>query len=89
VFKGKGNPNSMDNYRGIAVGIAISKLFSIIITNRLDEWAEINNKRAKGQAGFRKDKSTTDNIFVLQHIIEHSRLDCKPLFTAFIDSKSI
>jgi hypothetical protein len=45
VFKGKGNPNSMDTYRGIAVGIAISKLFSIIITNRLDEWADVTGTR--------------------------------------------
>jgi hypothetical protein len=51
----------------------------------LDDWAEKNNKRAMGQAGFRKDRSTVDNIFVLQHIIERSHILNQPLYTAFID----
>ena len=85
VPKPKGNPAVMDNYRGIAVGGALSKLFSIVLTARLDAWAERGGWRAAGQAGFRSGRGTTDNAFVLQHLIEKYTVDKKQLFTAFID----
>lgn len=85
VPKPKGNPESQDDYRGIAVGSAISKLFSIVLLQRLDKWAEDNNLRAAGQAGFRAERGTPDNAFVLNHVLEKYRSLKKPVYAAFID----
>jgi hypothetical protein len=87
VYKGKGDATLMDNYRGIAVGGALSKLFSLTVLARLDAWAEDGGWRAKGQAGFRAGRGTLDNIYVLNHAIEKSKKDKKAVFTAFIDFK--
>ena len=85
VPKPKGNPDKMDDYRGIAVGGALSKLFSLTLLRRMDEWAEDNGMRAAGQAGFRQGRGTPDNAFVLHHVIEKYRSSKKPVFAAFID----
>ncbi len=64
LFKG-GNASKFDNYRGIMVGPILAKLFAMILDKRLSEWAEQHGLRAKGQAGFRKDYRTTDQLFIL------------------------
>ena len=56
VPKPKGDASNQDDYRGIAVGSALSKLYSMVLLKRLDTWAERNGIRAKGQAGFSQQK---------------------------------
>lgn len=85
VYKGKGSPHDMDSYRGIAVGNAISKLFSTVVTKRMSAWAEKEGFRAAGQAGFRPTRGTPDNVFVLQHTLERARLQGRHVHAAFID----
>lgn len=87
VHKAGTDPKDKDNYRGIAIGTSLSKLFSMVLMLRMDSWAEEQGLRAKCQAGFRKGRSTTDNVFLLQHAIEASRANHKPLYAAFIDFK--
>ena len=62
----------MSNYRGITVGLGsvIAKLFAMILDYRIAGWAEDEGIKAKGQAGFRKDFRTTDNIFVSKSLID-------------------
>jgi exonuclease III len=85
VPKSKGNPDVQDDYRGITVGSSIAKLYSIAMLQRMDKWAEVNNLRAKGQAGFRSGRGTPDNAFILNHIIEKYRSQKKLVYAAFID----
>lgn len=87
VPKPKGDMTSMDNYRAIAVGSAISKVFAQVILGRLDRWAENGKWRAKSQFGFRKNMGTAEAVFVLRHLIDKSESNKKPLFAAFIDFK--
>ena len=68
-----GDKFDMSNYRGITVGSVIAKLFAIILEQRLSTWAEEHAVKAKGQAGFRKDFRTTDNIFILRSLIDKQR----------------
>ena len=70
VPKPKGNRDNMDDYRGIAVGGALSKLYSMVMLSRMDVWAEEHGMRARGQAGFRSGRGTPDNAFVLNHVLE-------------------
>ncbi len=49
VPKPKGNADNKDDYRGITVGVVLSKLYSMVLMQRL-VWAEANWLRAIGQA---------------------------------------
>ncbi len=69
LFKG-GDASKFDNYKGITVGPILAKLFAMIFDKRLNEWAKQHGLRAKGQAGFRKDYCTTDQLFILRTLIE-------------------
>ncbi len=69
LFKG-GDASKFDNYKGITVGPILAKLFAMILDKRLSEWAEQHGLRAKGQAEFRKDYCTTDQLFILRTLIE-------------------
>ena len=69
IYK-KGNKNDPGNYRGLAVGSAFGKLFSIILLNRLIKYINHNNLISPNQIGFMKGSGTADHIFLLQTIIE-------------------
>jgi hypothetical protein len=85
VPKSKGDKDNKDDYRGIVVGKALAKLYSMVMLQRLDTWAEHGGLRAKGQAGFRHGRGTPDNAFVLNHIVEKYRCKKKPIYAVFID----
>ena len=72
VYK-SGDKTDMSNYRGITVGSVIAKLFAMILEQRTATWAEEHAVKAKGQAGFRKDLRTTDNIFILRSLIDKQK----------------
>ena len=52
----KGDKQDCNNYRGLTVRTALSKLYAIVLNNRLMEWTEKHKLRAIAQAGFRKDQ---------------------------------
>ena len=87
VPKPKGNASNMDDYRGIAVGAAVSKVYANVILHRIDQWAEARSLRANGQFGFRHGRGTIDAAFILKHVIDRYGVDRKPVFAAFIDFK--
>ncbi len=64
LYKG-GDCSQFDNYRGITVGPVLAKVFAIILESRISQWAETNDLRAKGQAGFKKDFRITCLFFAL------------------------
>ena len=86
VFK-KGDAADLDNYRAIAVGAVLGKLYSVLLDTRLSVAAEKHGWRAEGQAGFRPKKSTVDHVFVLRQLIETAQLGPKqpPLYACFVD----
>ncbi len=69
LFK-KGDASEFENYRGITVGPILAKLFTMILDKKLSEWAEQHGLRAKGQARFRKNYRTTNQLFILWTLIE-------------------
>jgi len=84
LFKG-GNASKFENYKGITVGPILAKLFAMILDKRLSEWAEQHGLRAKGQARFRKDYRTINQLFILRTLIKHSKAKKKPLYCYFVD----
>ena len=62
----------MTNYRGITLLSTLGKLFTCILNNRLNKWAEEYNVYVKAQAGFRKNMGTVYNFFfILSGLITH------------------
>lgn len=86
LFKKK-DPNDINNYRGITLVSCFSKIFTGVLNNRLNKWAENNDVLSDSQFGFRKGRSTTDAIFVLNAIIQKILNEKGRLFCAFIDLK--
>ena len=63
----------------------MSKLLGSILEQEISAWAEINGKRAKGQASFRPEHSTIDHLISLRVLMEESRLKGKNLHCCFVD----
>ena len=86
IFKGDVNwdPN---NYRGIAIGSCLAKLYSIVLLNRLENRLKTGIKNiSANQIGFRKNYRTSDHIFVLSTMVTKIvKLNKKRLYVAFID----
>ena len=65
----KGNKHDPANYRGIALLPILSKIFSKVLLERLNFWADAKNIIHQEQAGFRKGFRNTDNVFILDTIV--------------------
>jgi hypothetical protein len=87
LFKG-GDASKFDNYTRIIVGPILAKLFAMILEKRLSEWVEQHGLHAKGQAGFRKDYRTIDELFILRTLIEQSKAKKKTFYCCFVDFKN-
>lgn len=83
VFK-KGDASYMDIYRDIAIGAVTGNLYSIMLCYQLSRFCEEHGYRAKGQAGFRHAKRTSDHVFVLKHLINQNRLGRAPRSLLFV-----
>ncbi len=59
----------------------------MILESHISQWAEINDLRVKGQASFRKDFRTTNNLFILRTLTEQARFQKKKLYICFVDFK--
>ena len=86
VFR-KGDESDSSNYRPIAVGEPLCRLYAAILNSRIVNWAETNGLRAPCQAGFRPRLSTEHQLFALRHFIDRSKSQKQPLFAAFVDLK--
>ena len=69
IYKNKGSPQNPENYRPISLLSCLGKLFTCIINNRLKKYADETNLINETQAGFRKNFSTADNIFIVRSLI--------------------
>ena len=85
MFKGGPEEFKLDpsKYRGITLLSIVGKTYTIILNKRLSDWAEANNIIADEQAGFRRGRSTMDQLFVLLETIKFRRP--KTTYAAFID----
>ena len=85
IYKGKGNRDSCDNYRGITLLSCMGKLFTSILNRRLTSFLEKNKLLSENQAGFRGNHSTIDHAFVLKVLVDVFCSLKQKLFCAFID----
>ena len=73
------------NYRGISLLCHSGKVFSSIILQRIQKKTE--EVLSKAQAGFRRNRSTIDQIFTLRQLAEKYEEFGKKLYVGYIDFK--
>ena len=71
IFK-KGDPSEPDNYRGIAIGSMLAKVFNLVILDRVESRISTSHPISSNQIGFRKGHRTGDHIFVLNSIVKRA-----------------
>lgn len=71
----RGDRVKMENYRDISLLNTAYKIYGEIIRNRKERIVEEKKVLPESQAGFRKERSTIDNIFVLNHLVQRERLE--------------
>ena len=81
----KGPASDPANYRPIAVGEPLYRLYTIILNDRLVAWSEEHGLRSPVQAGFRPRQSPIHHLFALRHFIDRAILQQRPLFVSFVD----
>ena len=84
IYK-SGDRQDPSNYRGITLLPIMGKVFTKIIRDRIEQWAEDHNKLNNAQFGFRSNRRTIDAIFVLSNIIEMNKKRRQPVFACFVD----
>ena len=86
IYKGGGKPkNNIGNYRPIAVMNVMAKVFSVVMNEKLKQWAEENKIWGEEQAGFKKGRGGLENLFVIKDVIEKSKITGKVLYLVFLD----
>jgi hypothetical protein len=63
----------------------MGKLFTRVINNRLNKWAEKYHVYIESQAGFRSHMGTIDNVFILHGLINHILNQNKKIYACFVD----
>ncbi|XP_062831915.1 ras-GEF domain-containing family member 1A isoform X1 [Anolis carolinensis] len=84
VYK-KGNKKDPGSYRPISLIDIVAKIYARYLLNRAECWEKEKHILVEEQAGFRQNRSTIDNCFVLNHTIAKYVSRGKQLYAAFID----
>ena len=79
----KGDIKDLKNYRPISLLAVTYKLFTKVITNRINR--TLDEEQPREQAGFRSGYSTQDHIHVISQLVEKQSEYNRPLCMAFID----
>lgn len=73
----KKNRDQPSNYREIMLLETVYKAYTKILRKKLEK--EIEEKGVLSEAGFRKGKSTMDNVFILNHSVQRAKEKKKKL----------
>jgi len=79
----KGDLWDLDNYRGIAIGSALAKVYCLVLLNRLEEKKAVR-PISPNQIGFEKGHRTSDHVYVLTTVVNKIiKVEKKRLFVAW------
>jgi hypothetical protein len=82
LFK-KGDQRECSNYRGITLLSIPGKVYSKVLYGRISD--VVDRQIQDEQCGFRRGRGTTDQLFVLQQVLEKSREYSRQVFISFVD----
>ena len=81
LFKGKGDPERINNYRGISLSSNMGKLFERIVNSRMVKIVNFTEAHAGGRSKY----STVDQLYVLKSLIQKAVANKTKLYIAYID----
>ena len=87
IYKNKGDPNNLNNYRAICLTFNMGKLFTSILNSRLNKLSDDIGLISGVQGGLRKRYAVQDSLFVMHSLISLYFSSGKKLFCAFVDFK--
>ena len=80
IFK-KGSLDDVNNYRGISIQGALTKIYESVLNNRFTSWFRPDDEQAGGCAG----RGCAEQLFILRLLIEYARKTKQTLYIAYID----
>ena len=83
----KFDPRDPLSYRVIALTSSVYNIYCAVLNNRLNVWVENNDKLEGEQCGFRKRRSTVDQLLALTNLVVTRTKLNQSTFTAFVDFK--
>ena len=81
------DPRDPLSYRGFALASSVYKIYCAVLNNRLHFWVENNDKLEDEQCGFRKRRSTIDQLLAITNLVDTRKKLKQSTFTAFVDFK--
>ena len=82
----EGPKDDPDNYRGICIGSALSKVLGTMMNQRLTDYVKENNMIDKSQIGFQTNNRAPDHILTAKSLVNKYVTDNKgKLYACFID----
>ena len=85
IFKG-GNMFDPNDFRGISLTSCLGKLFNRALNKRLQQYTEFKSALMDTQAAYRHDYSTTDQIFILNSVLnKYVKQGKKKIYACFVD----
>lgn len=69
----RGDREQVGNYRGISLLCSGYKIYAQVLNKRLVKEVESKGMLPESQSGFRRGRSTVDNIFILDHLIQREK----------------
>ena len=80
-----GEIDDPDNYRGITINSCLSKLFTLLLNNRLTNFINKEDALKFNQIGFRKGFRTADHVLTLKTLIDKYLNRNQDLYICFVD----
>ena len=82
---GQKDPAESKNFRPIAIAPSSSKIFEVVLLNRLEDSNAL--RTSDTQFGFKKHNSTETCLFAMKEVINYYRRLNSNVFACFIDAK--
>lgn len=86
----KGDTEETENYRWISLLCSAYKILAEVLKKKLEGEVEEKELLPKSQAGFRRERGTIDNIFVVNHIVQRdAEENNKKIYAFFMEQPLI
>ncbi|XP_012529645.3 serine/arginine repetitive matrix protein 2 [Monomorium pharaonis] len=81
----KGDQNVLENWRPLALGDTVPKLFAALLADRLADWSIDHGRLSPAQKGFLRDEGCYEHNFVLQEVLNDARRTRRQAVVAWLD----
>jgi len=86
LYKNKGTPLKLDYYRRVGLENTVYKLWTRMVTWAMAHHAETHNILTQTQAGFRTKRTTSDQVELLQSVLEDAMMTRQDIFLTMMDA---